>query len=324
MIKIDLITGFLGSGKTTFLKKYVKYLLSKGLRIGIVENDFGAINVDMLLLQDLLGENCDIEMVVGSDDRETYQRRLKAKLISLGMRGFDRVLIEPSGIFDVEEFYDVLQEDPLYRWYEIGNVIAVVDWKLEDDLSEKAKYLLATQIASAGKILYSKIEDGDSDSIIPSDPMAVPETRLYEKLCYLQNILQQFGSNIAIRESDVLAKNWDMLKPEDYEELLHCGYRTQSLRKPWFKEKEIFTSIYFLDYECPLEKLKDKAEVLFRTSEFGKILRIKGFLQEKGDWLSFNATAKDTQITKAQNGQKVVIVIGEELKRSAIEDFMKV
>ena len=48
MIKIDLITGFLGSGKTTFLKQYAKYLMAQGKNIGILENDFGAVNVDML------------------------------------------------------------------------------------------------------------------------------------------------------------------------------------------------------------------------------------------------------------------------------------
>ena len=50
MVKIDLITGFLGSGKTTFIKKYASYLLKKGMNIGILENDFGAVNVDMMLL----------------------------------------------------------------------------------------------------------------------------------------------------------------------------------------------------------------------------------------------------------------------------------
>ena len=63
MITIDLITGFLGSGKTTFIKKYARYLMDQGLKIGILENDFGAVNVDMLLLQELLGEQCDLEMV---------------------------------------------------------------------------------------------------------------------------------------------------------------------------------------------------------------------------------------------------------------------
>ena len=48
MVKIDLITGFLGSGKTTFIKKYAKYLMAQGMNIGILENDFGAVNVDMM------------------------------------------------------------------------------------------------------------------------------------------------------------------------------------------------------------------------------------------------------------------------------------
>ena len=63
MVKIDLITGFLGAGKTTFLKKYAEYLIAKGQNIGILENDFGAVNVDMMLLQDLMGDNCELEMV---------------------------------------------------------------------------------------------------------------------------------------------------------------------------------------------------------------------------------------------------------------------
>lgn len=54
MVKIDLITGFLGSGKTTFIRKYAQYLMNQGMNIGILENDYGAVNVDMMLLQDLM------------------------------------------------------------------------------------------------------------------------------------------------------------------------------------------------------------------------------------------------------------------------------
>ena len=60
MVTIDLITGFLGSGKTTFLKKYAEYLMDQGLHIGILENDFGAINVDMLMLHELRGDQCEL------------------------------------------------------------------------------------------------------------------------------------------------------------------------------------------------------------------------------------------------------------------------
>ena len=158
MVKIDLITGFLGSGKTTFIKKYAKYLIDQGLNIGILENDFGAVNVDMMLLQDIAGEKCTLEMVAGGCDKDCHRRRFRTKLIAMGMCGYDRVLIEPSGIFDMDEFFDALHESPLDRWYEIGNVFAIVDASLEKNLSKEASYLLASQIVSAGKIILSKVD----------------------------------------------------------------------------------------------------------------------------------------------------------------------
>ena len=102
MIKIDLITGFLGSGKTTFIRNYVKHITAKGQKVAIIENDYGAINVDRLLLQDLTGETVDVEMIVSCPDPESHRRRYKTKLISMAMLGYDRVIIEPSGIYDVD------------------------------------------------------------------------------------------------------------------------------------------------------------------------------------------------------------------------------
>lgn len=136
-IQIDLITGFLGSGKTTFIKKYAAYFLKQGKKIGILENDFGAVNVDMMLLQDVMSDSCDVDMIAGACDKDCHRRRMKTKLIAMGMLGYDRVLIEPSGIFDVDEFFDILHEDPLERWYEIGNVIAL--WMLPAGRSRKKR-----------------------------------------------------------------------------------------------------------------------------------------------------------------------------------------
>ena len=165
MITIDLITGFLGSGKTTFLKEYAQYLMKKGLRIGILENDFGVINVDMLLLHELLGDQCGLEMIAGGCDKESHARRFKTKLIAMGMSGYDRVLVEPSGIYDVDEFFDVLREEPLEEWYEIGNVIAIVDAKLEPGLSKEADYLLASEVSHAGCVLLSHMDEAEEADV---------------------------------------------------------------------------------------------------------------------------------------------------------------
>lgn len=69
----------------------------------------------------------------------------------MGMCGYDRILVEPSGIYDVDEFFDVLRDEPLDKWYQIGSVITVVNAKSEKNLSEEARYLLASEAAHAGK-----------------------------------------------------------------------------------------------------------------------------------------------------------------------------
>ena len=43
-------------------------------------------------------------MVSGGCDADCHRRRFKTKLIAMGMCGYDRVIVEPSGIFDVDEF----------------------------------------------------------------------------------------------------------------------------------------------------------------------------------------------------------------------------
>ena len=97
-IPVYLFTGFLGAGKTTFIRNYAEYLMGKGENIGILENDFGAINLDMLMLHELRGDQCELEMIAGGCDAESHRRRFRTKLISMRMCGYDRVLVEPSGI----------------------------------------------------------------------------------------------------------------------------------------------------------------------------------------------------------------------------------
>ena len=158
VVKIDLITGFLGSGKTTFIRKYVKYLVDKGYNVGILENDYGAVNVDMMLLQDLMGPNCHAEMVAGGCGEDCHKRRFKTKLIAMGMSGYDRVIVEPSGIFDVDEFFDTLHEEPLDRWYEVGSIIAIVDAKLVTSTKN-------TVGERSGRVILKKALTPDAPSI---------------------------------------------------------------------------------------------------------------------------------------------------------------
>lgn len=308
MTKIDLITGFLGSGKTTFLKLYAKHLMDKGQSIGILENDYGAVNVDMMLLNDLEGDNCELEMVLGGCHEDCHRRRFKTKLIALGMSGYDRVIVEPSGLFDVDEFFDVLREDPLDRMYEIGNVIAIVDARLEDDMSDSSDFFLASEVANAGMILLSRTQLTDSNSIDA-----------------VKNHIQKASQKVNLdRDLSSIIREWDWyaLTDDDFAEIDSCGHKIASYEKT-HKLGNTYSSVYFLQIPFTTKSIRSKIDVLMKDASYGHVFRIKGFYIEAGQWYEVNATKRETQITSISEGQEVIIVIGENLNEASIEEYMR-
>lgn len=308
MVKIDLITGFLGSGKTTFIKKYARYLLDQGLNIGILENDFGAVNVDMMLLKDLEGDHCELEMVSGGCDADCHRRRFKTKLIAMGMCGYDRVIVEPSGIFDMDEFFDILREEPMDQWYEIGSVIAVVDAGLDCGQSEAADYLLASEAAGAGCIVLSKVKNVSAEQT-----EAVKE--------HLEQAMKKVGCRRSLF-GHIIASDWEQFTEEDYQRLMNCGYEPASYRKT--DAAAAFDSLFFMNLELTAEELKERTARLFEEPGCGHILRVKGFVKaEDGRWLELNATRREQTLAVSPDGQEVLIVIGEQLSKETIGRILK-
>lgn len=308
MVKIDLITGFLGAGKTTFLKKYAQYWMEQGCQIGILENDYGAVNVDMMLLQDLEGEQCELEMVAGACDYDCHKRRFKSKLISMGMCGYDRVLVEPSGIYDVDEFFDTLCEEPLDRWYEIGNVIAIVDARLEKNLSAHSEYLLACQTANAGLVVLSKSQEATKEE-------------MQSTLCHLNQAMEKVQCRRRF-EKEILTKDWAQLTKQDFEQIASCGYVLENYVKQQVYEENGYTSLYYMNVRMPEQELRARVERMMEDTACGDIFRIKGFLMaENGGWLELNATHDQISIRPIEKGQEVLIVIGEQLNEEAVNRY---
>ena len=313
MIKIDLITGFLGAGKTTFIHAYARWLMAQGQKIGILENDYGAVNVDRMLLQDLEGPQCDLDMIAGGCDADCHRRRFRTKLIAMGMLGYDRVLVEPSGIYDVDEFFDALCEAPLDRWYEPGSVIAILDAGLEEELSPAAAYLLASEAASAGCVVLSRAGEAGEEKV------AAALARL-DRALQAVGCARRFGTG-----EDVLARDWASLTDADFARLAGCGWRQARFakRRPdGLTDAGGFESLCFLEMDCAPQELRRRVQALWGNAACGRVFRVKGVLQTPGGWLELNAARDSFALRPIREGQAVLIVIGEGLDRQAIADAL--
>ena len=322
MIKIDLVTGFLGSGKTTFIRRYARYLMDRGERIAVLENDHGAINVDALLLSGLEDEGCEIETIAGGCDHDCHVRRFRTKLISMGMLGYDRVIVEPSGIYDVDEFFDVLHEEPLDAWYEIANVITIVDRNLldrEGDISYESRYFLTSQAAASGVIVLSHIRGEDMPAPgEKADAAGKNSFNTGKAASILNRIMEEFRCDRKLTGEELAAKDWDQLSEEDFERIRTCGYRLADHIKLPIEDDNSFTTLYFLELSMPLSRMKEISAALLQDKTVGHILRIKGFHFENGEWYELNASESKVTVEKCRTGQELFIIIGENLDKEAI------
>lgn len=307
MIKIDLIAGFLGAGKTTFLLKYARYLMSKGLRIGILVYDYGAINVDMLLLHELRGDLCELEMVAAGCDADCLNRRFRTKLISMAMSGYDRVIVEPSGVFDMDMFFDTVRDEPLENWYEIGSVITVVNALATDKLDADGEFILASQAVCSGTVLFSRTQLSDEEGI----------KRTKE---HLAEAASNIGCTMDLNK--IVEKPWDSFTDDDFDRFANAGYQKKDYVKVAAGRDLEFSSKCYLEYDGNLTQTKEMIKQLFESSEYGHIIRVKGFVLENDAVYQINASAYELTIEPIATGQSAMIVIGRDLDEEKLDALL--
>ena len=300
MTKIQLISGFLGAGKTTFLKRFISYLKKSNKKICVLEFDFGAINVDTLILYNY-DNQIDIESITVNNDHDSYLRRLKTKLIAIGMKHYDYLLIEPSGIFNPNDLLDMLYEEPINNWFELDNVINIVDptYLSLDDISTN---IFINQIKYAGSIILNKFDESNIDN---------------------KNTFIDYCDkyNIKFKDNQILLKNINNLDDDDFDIILNNKYLLQDIKISSINVNDNYQTIYLLNIPIKLDELLKITDKLINTNKYGNIIRIKGFIKHNNQYVEINKTKQQTNIENKQYGQQLLIIIGQNLHTNEINSL---
>ena len=79
-----------------------------------------------------------------------------------------------------------------------------------------------------------------------------------------------------------------------------------------------------MDVHMSVEELKNAVEKLMQDASAGHVFRVKGFLpKEDGTWLELNAISKEITLCPIENGQEILIVIGEDLVEEKIRAYFQ-
>ena len=331
MPQIDLITGFPGAGKTTFIKKYVQFLTGQGLTAAVLETDYGAVNLDMVILNDLIGDKCEVEILDGGSGVLPYSHRFHTKLSSMAVSGYDRVIVESFGFYDVDSFFDALAVGPLSQWYSPGSIVNIVDAGMEEQLSDEAQYLLVSQTASAGKIVLTHCVEAQAHESagkeqaaghcgLASDNLSAVRERA---LARLNTVLERFQSDRRIIPDDIIARDGDELTQDDFVLIAAAGMIPADYARIPDDMRSGHGTILYSGLELEEQKINGIITEIFADGSCGKVMRIKGFVRAEGNLrIQVDATRHEVETCRTPFAREVLIISGDELNEDRIDAIL--
>lgn len=162
MTKIDIISGFLGAGKTTFIKKLLQEAIA-GEQVVLIENEFGEIGIDGGFLKDAgieireMNSGCICCSLVGD-----FGDSLKEVLTKYNP---DRVIIEPSGVGKLSDVMKAVVDVASELDVVLNSAVTIVDAQKCKMYRKNFGEFFNNQIENAGTVVLSRTDIAPGDKI---------------------------------------------------------------------------------------------------------------------------------------------------------------
>ncbi len=162
MTKIEIISGFLGAGKTTLIKKMLKEVFP-GEKIVLIENEFGEIGIDGGFLKDAgvqiteMNSGCICCSLVGD-----FGTALKQVIETYAP---DRILIEPSGVGKLSDVTKAVMGVAAHEQVELNSSVTVVDGQKCKMYMKNFGEFFNNQVENAGTIVISRTQKMSEDKL---------------------------------------------------------------------------------------------------------------------------------------------------------------
>ena len=334
MVKIDIISGFLGAGKTTLIKKLLKEAF-EGEQVVLIENEFGEIGIDGGFLKDAgieireMNSGCICCSLVGD-----FGASLKEVVEKYHP---DRILIEPSGVGKLSDVIKAVQGVEEDVDIQLNSYTTVVDAKKCKMYMRNFGEFFDNQVQYAGAIIMSRTDIVDEKKAMESMELL---RSINEKAAIITTPIEKLDGKkiLEVMEHPVSLAD-ELLKEEqehhhhahddecgcghdhdhehhhDHDDECGCGHDHDHEHHHHHDHDdecgcghhhdhhhhhadEVFTSWGRETIKkFTREGLEKMLESLSASEEYGVILRAKGMLPaEDGTWIYFDMVPEETEI----------------------------
>ena len=289
---LDVITGFLGAGKTTFLERYTQHLRETGVSFCIIENEFGRAGVDGAQLRQ---SGAQVRELSGGCVCCALKVPLHALIEELTGE-VDRILLEPSGLFSGDDLMDIL-DTPGCR-VRPGMWLGILDPIALPEMNEEDLAVLMSEFMHAGSVLISKAQLCGA-----------------EMLASAQSTLKALLSAPAPM---TLCGDWDaVLTPDTFAQLMQAGTVRREHARRTFDHTAMFSSAT-IRFSEPF--ILDGAKAVLHallSPRNGSVLRVKGALAACGGGMfRLNGTPGCESVRYEESEERAALnIIGRNLDR---------
>ena len=338
MVKIDIISGFLGAGTTTLIKKLLKDGF-QGEQVVLIENEFGEIGIDGGFLKEAgiqireMNSGCICCSLVG--DFGTSLKEVVTKYDP------DRILIEPSGVGKLSDVIKAVQGVQDEVDIKLNSYTTVVDAKKCKMYMKNFGEFFDNQIQYAGAIIMSRTDIASEKKV--QESLELLRSLNKDAAIITTPIENLDGKKLVEVMEHPVSLEQEMLEEEhehhhhhdgecgcghDHEEHEHhhhhdgecgCGHDHHH-----HHADEVFTSWGRETIKkYTREGLEKILEALSESDKYGIILRAKGMLPaEDGTWIYFDMVPEETEIREgAPEYTGRLCVIGSKLDEHALEEL---
>src|SRR5689334_22952956 len=312
---VNLLFGFLGSGKTTLVKR----ILAKRdptTKTAVIVNEFGEVGIDGDILR---GDNVDMVELNSGCMCCTLRGSLMLAVEELRAKaGVDRIVVEATGVAQPGELMDTLADPSLKRDFEVGPIVTVVDVAKFAKLDAMLGGFYEAQIEEADILVLNKIDlateqqrEDARDRVAQINPSA--EILFAEQADVdIDTLLGQEQLQGARRQGVVITpfRRSGMHQPSEAPHGHETGEAHSHL-------DELPVETFAVG--VPFQTKRAAVEALFGSLD-DSVWRAKGFVQMEGGTVLVQYASGQLEISPApRRSRHQLVFIGHEMNRLAIE-----